>query len=624
MASEINWSWVDFELGEDVRDERRLIQDEAWRNAVQDGRAHVSHRELARAYSPQFKQSIAVYESLFAIITQSSGRGNQQSLSPFRRISTDLLVCISEFLIDNVKSAKDLIQSLRGKNVQATKIAVSHSCFASDRACDPFRLYARKRPIFDWEQARGEHDIASTSPQRTVLTIHDGKLARNGRQLTMHHRDYFFHGVFNESSENEEICAEVIEPLVKFAEKGGASTCLCFGQTGTGKTYTLMAALRFIATCLDDNPSMALELVFYEIHGKKCYDLLGLRKPVYLRCDENGKVHVRGANIKVVQSSSEMMEVLAAALQLRSSCVTERNPISSRSHAVCNCNFLVANGTKQDQDDYLTLDTTAVSTTVDLATSGFVRTTGKISLVDLAGSERTQDTDRMNSDAHRESGDINTSLMALKNCFRTFSIGMRRRLKEKKASHPESQNLCPSSSREFLSVASSSPRIPFRASLLTRVLQECFDLQGQHRTSIITTISPCPTDSHHSIQSLEHVTLMVPALHQLRKCCSLSLALGNLPLSHEPPSQWTTEQLIAWMAVVDGGRFVHLALPPGTTGADLLRLDVTELSALCAGELRRARQDGEGAAWVLSGGAGKSEIGRALYASLHREELLRS
>ena len=70
MASEINWSWVDLELGEDVRDERRLIQDEAWRNAVQDGRAHVSHRELARAYSPQFKQSIAVYESLFAIITQ--------------------------------------------------------------------------------------------------------------------------------------------------------------------------------------------------------------------------------------------------------------------------------------------------------------------------------------------------------------------------------------------------------------------------------------------------------------------------------------------------------------------------------------------------------------------------
>ena len=39
MASDL--AWVDFELGEDIRDEDRLRQDEEWKGAVADGRGHV-------------------------------------------------------------------------------------------------------------------------------------------------------------------------------------------------------------------------------------------------------------------------------------------------------------------------------------------------------------------------------------------------------------------------------------------------------------------------------------------------------------------------------------------------------------------------------------------------------
>ena len=47
-SSASNQNWVNFELGEDVRNENRLHQDEAWKDAVADGRGHVSHREAAK------------------------------------------------------------------------------------------------------------------------------------------------------------------------------------------------------------------------------------------------------------------------------------------------------------------------------------------------------------------------------------------------------------------------------------------------------------------------------------------------------------------------------------------------------------------------------------------------
>ena len=46
-------------------------------------------------------------------------------------------------------------------------------------------------------------------------------------------------------------------------------------------------------------------------------------------------------------------------------------------------------------------------------------------LVDLAGSERNYETQRMSAVQHKESADINTSLMALKDCFRAHAAGTR-------------------------------------------------------------------------------------------------------------------------------------------------------------------------------------------------------
>jgi hypothetical protein len=51
---------VSFTLGQDVRSESRLLQDEKWKNAVADGRKHVSHREANTV-----RKQKAVASSLF-------------------------------------------------------------------------------------------------------------------------------------------------------------------------------------------------------------------------------------------------------------------------------------------------------------------------------------------------------------------------------------------------------------------------------------------------------------------------------------------------------------------------------------------------------------------------------
>lgn len=233
--------------------------------------------------------------------------------------------------------------------------------------------------------------------------------------------------------------------------------------TGTGKTYTLIAALAFV---LKNLVGYSVEVTFYEIHGKKCYDLLSNRKLVHLRSDENEVVHVRGAKaiislatpVEVKRSkdttsqknndndvnedihpnqqknmdgsgaeSTEgdsyektstaspdivyvdyptLVKMMQEALTLRSSEVTERNPMSSRSHAICVIKLL---GSPNKNSDYnssnISTDMAPYKSNIRVGDpKASVRDTGyygKITLVDLAGSERNNDTVKMTAVQHR-------------------------------------------------------------------------------------------------------------------------------------------------------------------------------------------------------------------------------
>lgn len=96
---------------------------------------------------------------------------------------------------------------------------------------------------------------------------------------------------------------------------------------------------------------------------------------------------------------------------------------------------------------------------------------GKFSLIDLAGNERGQDTRECDRDTRKEGANINTSLLALKECIR----GMAR----------------------------NSSHVPFRQSKLTMVLRDSF-IGEKSRTVMISMISPGISSSDHTLNTLRY------------------------------------------------------------------------------------------------------------------------
>jgi hypothetical protein len=181
--------------------------------------------------------------------------------------------------------------------------------------------------------------------------------------------------------------------------------------------------------------------------------------------------------------------------------------------------------------------------------------------------------------------------------------------------------------RNVITTGSRFTKAPYRASLLTRILRECFVAGSSHKTTIIATVSPTPTDLEHTLNTLEHVSMMDPSLQSLATACSVELSMGtssspNAIFYDTPVHEWTTAQLTAWLSCAEGGRFSHLALPSGIDGATLFRQEVASLSAMFTGELRQARTEKEGGAWIEEVELSRRQeaIGKALWRALRREQ----
>jgi len=625
---------------EDVKVVNSNAQDEKWKDADIDGRAHVSHRELASAHSSQFQKAIEEFNTVEEIVYM-----HICGVAPWSNLTLTMIEQIVSYSMNGNDAL--VFESARRRRLYGL------FTLPKDHLNSNFRICVRKRPLLDFELADGQYDVVhmtkmpilhdSDADHATAQTVcvHDGKLSRNGRRLSMVHKSFLAHDVWREDMGNAEVCARGVAPLLESARAGKSGTLIMFGQTGTGKTYTLNAALDYLATAMDRT---AVEIVLYEIHGKKSYDLLNNRKPVSLLTDGDGRVHAKGATVATCSTAEETRTCISKAIELRSSAVTERNPISSRSHAICQMRIPCVN---------------AATGAPDVAT---------LSLIDLAGSERNYETTNMTAAMHKESADINISLMALKDCFRTyhdrvtFTEHDRSRTPSPTPAADEGEGdvasaeptavpssdsgeearmdslddelaqlrgkentAAPLTHKLVLATKIKGPRVKkparvnFRAHLLTRVLQACF-LEEGHKTCIVVTISPTPTDLYHSLNSLDHALKMCPQLYAAIKEVTCDIPLADMPSSSVPVTEWTSVQVQAWLASADNGRFASLALPQNLDGSALMGMNRGELSALFAGELRRARIEEEGAAWVVQTATGQTAIGDAFWASLHREQ----
>ena len=281
-----------------------------------------------------------------------------------------------------------------------------------------------------------------------------------------------FDSVFDENSTQKNVYLKVGKPVIESVLSGYNSTILAYGQTGTGKTYTMVGSggkhKGIIPRCVkevfkviasDYEHAYFVKVGYMQLYMEVLQDLIkpNNNSPVIVREDADEGVFFAGLNWMDVESVEECMGFLATGDKNRSIAFTNMNSQSSRSHAV----FMVK------VERRLKPKPTSESPAKKDSTNRTM-TKSTLYLVDLAGSERVSKTKTSGSRLD-EAKNINLSLLALGNVIQALSDGK-------------------------------SKFIPFRDSKLTRILEQ--SLGGNSKTSMIVTIGPSPSNFQESLSSL--------------------------------------------------------------------------------------------------------------------------
>ncbi|KAM4651084.1 kinesin-like protein KIF1B isoform 2-T2 [Discoglossus pictus] len=260
----------------------------------------------------------------------------------------------------------------------------------------------------------------------------------------------------------------------------GYNVCIfAYGQTGAGKSYTMMGKQEETQAgiipqlCEDlfekindnnnDDVSFSVEVSYMEIYCERVRDLLNPKNKGNLRVREHPLLgpYVEDLSKLAVTSYTDIADLMDAGNKARTVAATNMNETSSRSHAVFTIVF-----TQKKLDIETNLSTEKVS---------------KISLVDLAGSERADSTGAKGTRL-KEGANINKSLTTLGKVISALA---------------EVDN-CTSKSKK----KKKTDFIPYRDSVLTWLLRE--NLGGNSRTAMVAALSPADINYDETLSTLRY------------------------------------------------------------------------------------------------------------------------
>ncbi|KAJ3289845.1 hypothetical protein HK104_007174, partial [Borealophlyctis nickersoniae] len=374
----------------------------------------------------------------------------------------------------------------------------------------PVQVAVRIRPVSDRDRQhpRGARQVVQVvAPDGTPDERRGTTVMVDGR------KKFNFDKVFGPECNQEEVYVETVEPLVERFLEGYNVTVLAYGQTGTGKTYTMGSAPEYaglgadpyiptpedgiipravkhifhtLHTTKSRSPSdeelhHELTVSFLEIYNEDLIDLLNIKRPstlsppppmipgvsgasggsvVTIREDPNGSIYWSGAKEFTADTTEQVLKLLIAGLEHRQTNTTDMNKTSSRSHAIFALTlrqqkFMKSAGaspTSKDGGDWAII-------------------TSKFNFVDLAGSERLKRTNAVGERA-KEGISINSGLLALGNVIYALA-----------------------------SESSRVTHVPYRDSKLTRLLQD--SLGGNSQTVMIATVSPTAGDLAETLNTLK-------------------------------------------------------------------------------------------------------------------------
>ncbi|XP_018403952.1 PREDICTED: kinesin-like protein unc-104 isoform X3 [Cyphomyrmex costatus] len=268
---------------------------------------------------------------------------------------------------------------------------------------------------------------------------------------------------------------DIGEEMLEHAFEGYNVCIFAYGQTGAGKSYTMMGKqeegqegiipqickdlFRKISYTSNERLKYSVEVSYMEIYCERVRDLLNPKNRGNLRVREHPLYgpYVEDLSKLAVLSYEDIHDLIDEGNKARTVAATNMNETSSRSHAVFTIFF-----TQQQQDSITGLMTEKVS---------------KISLVDLAGSERADSTGAKGTRL-KEGANINKSLTTLGKVISALAE-IAATKKKKKA--------------DF---------IPYRDSVLTWLLRE--NLGGNSKTAMIAAVSPADINYDETLSTLRY------------------------------------------------------------------------------------------------------------------------
>ncbi|XP_041094165.1 kinesin-like protein KIF1C isoform X3 [Polyodon spathula] len=272
----------------------------------------------------------------------------------------------------------------------------------------------------------------------------------------------------------QRVYKDIGEEMLLHAFEGYNVCIFAYGQTGAGKSYTMMGRqepeqqgiipqlcedlFKRIVENKSTDLAFSVEVSYMEIYCERVRDLLNPKSRGNLRVREHPIMgpYVEDLSKLAVTSFRDIADLMDSGNKARTVAATNMNETSSRSHAVFTIVF-----TQKRHDEMTSLDTEKVS---------------KVSLVDLAGSERA-DSSGAKGVRLKEGANINKSLTTLGKVISALA---------------EMQS----------SKKRKSDFIPYRDSVLTWLLKE--NLGGNSRTAMIAALSPADINYEETLSTLRY------------------------------------------------------------------------------------------------------------------------
>ncbi|EGG14874.1 kinesin family member 13 [Cavenderia fasciculata] len=334
------------------------------------------------------------------------------------------------------------------------------------------QAFVRVRPLSPLELQSKEASPLDCISNKDIVCTYKGST-----------RQYQFDHVFPQDSRQQDLFDVGVRPIADEVLNGFNGTIFVYGQTGTGKTYTMEGkmdmqeeygiiprTIHYIFQTLEKAGSdYNVRVSHLEIYKEEIYDLLACNSS-----NEHKSLNVYGKYINrkkkndremkddsrkgttvpdleeiVVSDTQSIMSILSKSCKRRQTAETLYNKQSSRSHCIFSVTIHIKETTLGGED---------------------LIKIGKLNLVDLAGSENAQKSGS-NNERLREASVINQSLLTLGRVISALT-------------------------------SDTNSHIPYRDSKLTRLLQD--SLGGKTKTSIIATVSPSSINLEETVNTLDY------------------------------------------------------------------------------------------------------------------------